>query len=190
MFPAYNFDAMPDLFCGPFGFELLSSPQLPEAGSLNARYPLPLFKSGTPDLNLRLSLPIRGFTPFRIVALDRISVPEVYLNVQPDRPSLPASISVLSNSANGSLFQARYRPSASTIVLEPSPCFTLQAPVNKTYPKSNKPYSRLLDNSMLNHSSKKRDKSPLTMPALSTLICLQLYHKAFTNSKPLARIEL
>lgn len=28
------------------------------------------------------------------------------------------------------------------------------------------------------------------MPALSTLICLQLYHKAFTNGEPLARIGL
>ena len=70
---------------------------------------------------------------------------------------------------------------SSTIVLGPSPCFTLQAPVNEKLMETTNYHSRLLDNPMLNHSSKTEDKSPLTMPALSTLICLQLYHTAFTS---------
>lgn len=77
MLPARIFDALPDPFRSPFGFELPSSRQFPELGEDLRPLPVATFQIQNTELIFRLPLPVGGSTPSDHSAQPKFS-PEVY----------------------------------------------------------------------------------------------------------------
>ena len=94
MLLASIFDALPDLFRSPFGFELPSSRQFPELGEDLCPLPVATFQIQNTELIFRLSLPLGASTPSAHSAQSELS-PGGLPERQPDSPSLPASVSDL-----------------------------------------------------------------------------------------------
>jgi hypothetical protein len=107
-FPVKPFDLPAGISSDPFGLQLPSSRRFHRAGRIIAASPLPdSLPAAQPPL--RLSAPLWGFRPRRLVASKRFRGREPALTVRPISLRSPPAPSLITN-ADRSSFQVRYVP--------------------------------------------------------------------------------